>query len=61
MDTHDLTTIGLITITFAIPLLAPLADDIRKRRLARRLVPQRVVAGRPSRDQAHGRSDLVRS
>jgi len=53
MDTNDLGTLGLTTVTFAMPLLVLIADDLRKRRLSRRPVPKRVHPSRRTRSQAH--------
>jgi hypothetical protein len=53
MDTNDLGTLGLITVTFAMPLLVLGADDRRKRRIRRRPVQQRMHASRQARFQAH--------
>lgn len=52
MDTKDLGTLGLITVTFALPLLVLVADDLHERRLSRRPVPQRAQASRRTRPQA---------
>ena len=53
MDTNDLGTLGLITVTFAMPLLVLVADDLRKRRLSRRPVPKHLQSSRRTRSQAH--------
>ena len=61
MDTNDLGMLGLITVTFAMPLLVPIADELRKRRLSRRPVPKRVLASDPTRSQAHPMAEIRRA
>jgi hypothetical protein len=60
MDTNDLGTLGLTTVTFAMPLLVLIADDLRKRRLSRRPVPKRVYPSRRTRSQAHPMAQIRR-
>jgi hypothetical protein len=61
MDTNDLGTLGLITVTFAMPLLVLIVDDLRKRRLRQRPVKQRLNGSRRTRSQAHPMPDLRRA
>lgn len=42
MDTNDLGTLGLTTVTFAMPQLVLVAVDLRQCRLCRRPVAKRV-------------------
>jgi hypothetical protein len=53
MDSNDLGTLGLIILTFALPLLAPLVDDLHQHRPGRRPVARRVPASRRTRSQGH--------
>ena len=53
METNDLGTLGLITVTFAMPLLVLIVEDLRKRRLSRRLVAKRARPSKRTRFQAH--------
>ena len=61
MDTNYLGTLGLTTLTFAMPLLVLIADDFRKRRLDRRPVSKRVYPSRRIHSQAHAMADLRRA
>jgi hypothetical protein len=60
MDANDLGMLGLTTVTFAMPLLVLVADDVRKRRLSRRLVPKHVRSSRRTRFQAHPMAEFRR-
>ncbi len=53
MDTNELGTLGLITVTFAMPLLVLAVHDLRNRQPRRRPVPIRAQAPRRTRSQAH--------
>jgi len=53
MDTNELGTLGLITVTFAMPLLVLAVNDFRSRQPRRRPVPKRYQAPGRTRSQAH--------
>jgi hypothetical protein len=61
MDTIQLGTLGLTTLTFAMPLLVLVADDLKKRRVSRRPVPKRVYPSRRTTSQAHPMADIRRA
>jgi hypothetical protein len=53
MEANDLGMLGLITATFAMPLLVLALDDHLKRRVSRRPVAKRGYAAKGARYQAH--------
>ena len=61
MDTDSLGTLGLITMTFAMPVLLVAVDDRRTRLLRRRPVVLRAYASQRTRSQAHPMVNVHRS
>ena len=61
MDTTNLGIVGVVTATFAIPLLVVVADDLHKDRHRRRPVTKLEQESRRTRSRGHPMGDTRRS